>query len=115
MKQRGRPMKTALVALLAASLLAGGEAFAGTAPQVRPCDPVTGPITFKEKDSRRLGIRNPEGRIRTFTVDNVAMPHWFDEFQVGERVSVVCKDAGDERRPIATSLKAAPQDPAPHP
>ncbi|HWX23535.1 MAG TPA: hypothetical protein VN083_00770 [Vicinamibacteria bacterium] len=84
-------------------------------PNGTPCDPVTGPITFKEKDSRRLGIRNPEGRIRTFTVDSVALPHWFEEFQVGQRVTVTCKDAGIERRPIATGLKAAKDEPSPNP
>jgi hypothetical protein len=96
---------------LGALLLASSLSWAQEAPQKpRPCDPVTGPITFKEKDSRRLGVRNPEGKIRTFTVDAAAMPNWFEEFQVGQRISVTCKDAGDERRPIATSLKAAPEE-----
>jgi len=92
------------VAFLAAPLLAGSPT-----PKARPCPTVTGPITFKEKDSRRLGVRNPEGKIRTFTVDDVAMPHWFQEFDVGDRVTVTCKDAGDERRPIATNLKSEPE------
>jgi hypothetical protein len=88
-------------------LLLFAPALCAQETKARKCDSVTGEITFKEKDSRRLGIRNPEGRIRTFTVDAVAMPRWFDEFQVAQRVSVTCKDAGDERRPIATNIKAA--------
>jgi hypothetical protein len=95
-------MRFALVLALSAAALVGETA--------RTCDPVTGTITFKEKDSRRLGVRNPEGRIRTFTVDSAAMPKWFEEFQVGERVRVTCKDAGIERRPVATDLKAAPEE-----
>ena len=92
--------------VLAFSVFAQG----GETPTPRTCDPVTGTITFKEKDSRRLGVKNAEGRMRTFTVDSAAMPHWFDDFKVGERVRVTCQDAGIERRPIATDLKAAPED-----
>lgn len=99
-------MRSLLAVLLAVPLLAGAPA-----PKTRPCATVTGPITFKEKDSRRLGVRNPEGKIRTFTVDDVAMPRWFQDFEVGDRVTVSCKDAGEERRPIATNLKAETEKP----
>lgn len=95
----------AVAVLLAASLAAADEA------KPRPCDPVTGEITFKEPARRRVGVRNAEGRIWTFTVDAVAMPRWNEDFQVSARVTVTCKDAGDERRPIATSIKAAPAQP----
>jgi hypothetical protein len=105
-------MKTALalgVALLASGLLSAQDA----SLKPKACEPLTGPITFKEKDSRRLGIRIAEGKAKTFTVDAVAMPHWFEDFQVGERVTVTCKDAGEEHRPIATSVKAAPDEAKP--
>jgi hypothetical protein len=101
-------------AILAIALLSASVASSEEPKTPRPCETVAGPITFKEKDSRRMGIRDPQGKIHTYTVDSVAMPHWYEEFQVGDKVVVACKDAGEERRPIATSIKTSP-DAAPKP
>jgi hypothetical protein len=87
------------------SLAVAQSKMAGVVASPAPACAASGEITFFDAPGRRLGVKDDAGRMHTYTLDDKQMPRWTKELAVGQKVSVACRDQGEEKRPLATEIK----------